>query len=296
MLQRTEMSASQDARRVRLAGFTLIELLVVIAIVALLIGILLPAIGSARRTGQATACGSNIRQLGVGLLMYGQDYKDRIWPNYANLQGSPAGGAWARLETGQAKTYKPGYIWNYVSNVDRVAECPINKRRKSTGGVPTKNLFESGTDLDFDFTFVAGMQGGRLSLDTQVSYLTKPQTYGVNAVPPVKAPAGAALSRLTGVPVFVEEHTIWYNEKVPDGLWGNQDQVEQRHFGGGNVAYLDGHAGLWKAPRGLDDTKRDAEDFETNDLYVLGASSEWIRLEGSSSAKRYFGWINAPKP
>jgi prepilin-type N-terminal cleavage/methylation domain-containing protein/prepilin-type processing-associated H-X9-DG protein len=278
------------------AGFTLIELLVVIAIISVLMSIMLPALGSARRSGQATACASNIRQLSVGLLMYGQDHRETIWPNFANLKGSPAGGAWARLEGKTPKQYVPGFIWDYVSNVDRVAECPINKRRKSTGGGATKNLFESGTDLDFDYTFVAGMQGGKLSVDAVFSFLSKPQTYSLNALPPVKAAEGVALERLGGAPVFVEEHTIWYNEKVPDGLWGNSDQVEQRHFGGGTMAFLDGHASIWKAPRGFDDSKREAEDFEANDLYVLGSTREWIRLEGSSSAKRYFGWINAPKP
>lgn len=59
-------------------GFTLIELLVVIAVIALLIAILLPTLGKARQAGRAAVCLSNQRQIGTGLVMYANQYKDWI--------------------------------------------------------------------------------------------------------------------------------------------------------------------------------------------------------------------------
>ncbi len=68
-------------------GFTLIELLVVISIIALLIGILLPALGQARRTAQVLSCGTQMQQIGRAMATYTNDFDDF----FPRLRGRPDG-------------------------------------------------------------------------------------------------------------------------------------------------------------------------------------------------------------
>jgi len=65
----------------RARGFTLIELLVVIAIIAILAAILFPVFARAREKARMTSCLSNVKQLGLGILMYSSDYDEMLCYN-----------------------------------------------------------------------------------------------------------------------------------------------------------------------------------------------------------------------
>ena len=239
----------------RRSAFTLIELLVVIAIIAILAAILFPVFAQARSKARQTACLSNMKQIGLGLMMYAQDY-DEVLPGNSTLNnpGGPTDARWpapaiSAHSAGLSEKYgwmqpydvtNPGThrIWArdvqpYVKNT-QIFHCPQTKPRSSDG---TCTAGGGTCEVTGDDAAKAG--NGNILLNGIIA--TKP-------IAAISAPADTIFAH------EVRNYNRVAQEK-PRGITTDSGVMwtgftnayyDSLHNGGANLLFCDGHAKFQK--------------------------------------------------
>jgi len=219
-------------------GFTLIELLVVIAIIAILAGMLLPALSKAKVKAQAIYCMNNQKQLTLAWMLYADDHEDRVPPN-ASGSGSRGGwvDGWLNFDVG----------WTDNTNTLFLTNAKI--------GPYTKNIGIYKCPADIYNCIMAKMSLPRVRSVSMNSFVgvSPSEGYGARQTPPcyeyhklsdIKRPPP------TGLWVFVDEHPDsindgWLTDSWPGGGgWG--DLAASYHAGACGIGFADGHAEIHK--------------------------------------------------
>ena len=228
-----------NLRHKRLA-FTLIELLVVIAIIAILAAILFPVFAQAREKARQAACLSNLKQVGIGLMMYLQDHDERMVPNYTYRPDprNPIGLYWWQ-----------DLIRPYVKN-EAVYTCPSRGQHIAyTFGRP----LDLPNPLIKDLTASVACDGRTPAPWRAADGFCGAFLNGDNGrhIAEFEAPAET-------IGIFdghnfelwrMEQTDAWANSGRGDSFWGNSPNiaraptghVDKRHNAGFNMIYCDGH-------------------------------------------------------